>query len=118
MTALSFQSVTYSYPDAPRPALDDVHLEIPAGSFVVLAGGSASGKSTLLRAASGLVPHYYGGTLAGRVRLAGVDTREAGPAELSAYAGTLTQDPETQVILTTVRGELAFPLENAGQSAS
>lgn len=117
MTALSFQSVTYSYPEGARPALDAVDLEIAAGSFVVLAGGSASGKSTLLRAAAGLVPHYYGGTLAGRVLLAGVDTREAGPAELSAHAGTLTQDPETQVILTTVRGELAFPLENAGQSA-
>jgi len=118
VTALRFDGVTYTYPGAARPALDDVRLEIPAGAFVVLAGGSASGKSTLLRAASGLVPHYYGGTLAGRVLLCGTDTRDAGPAELSAHAGTLTQDPETQVILTTVRGELAFPLENAGQRAS
>jgi energy-coupling factor transport system ATP-binding protein len=117
MAAISFDALTYYYPDSTRPALDHVELEIAAGSFTVLAGGSASGKSTLIRAACGLVPHYFGGSVAGAVVVAGLDTREAGPAELSAHVGTVTQDPETQVILTTVRAELAFPLENAGHSA-
>ena len=44
----------------------------------------------------------------------GLDTRDHGPAELAAVAGSLFQDPETQVVLTTVRAELAFPLENRG----
>ena len=44
----------------------------------------------------------------------GLDTREHGPAELAAVAGTLFQDPETQVVMGTVRAELAFPLENRG----
>ena len=47
--------------------------------MVVLAGGSGSGKSTLLRAACGLVPHFFGGELAGRVTVGGLDTREHGP---------------------------------------
>src|SRR6185503_16720566 len=34
--------------------------------------------------------------------------------ELAAVVGTLFQDPETQVVLGTVRAELAFPLENRG----
>ena len=84
---------------------------------MLVAGGSGSGKSTLLRAACGLVPHFHGGTFGGRVETGGLDTREHGPAELAAVAGTLFQDPETQVVMGTVRAELAFPLENLGWSA-
>ena len=66
---------------APRPTrCDDVHLDVRPGEFCLLAGLSGDGKSTLLRAACGLVPHFHGGRFAGRVTLAGLDTREHGPA--------------------------------------
>ena len=93
-------------------------LRVEPGEFVVLAGGSGSGKSTLLRAAAGLVPHFHGGEFAGRLVAGGLDTRDHGPAELAAVAGTLFQDPETQVVMGTVRAELAFPLENRGSGAA
>ena len=48
----------------------------------------------------------------------GLDTRSHGPAAISAVAGTLFQDPETQVVLSSVRAELALPLENRGHSAA
>ena len=89
---LSFDGVTYSYPGIERPALDRVSLEIGPGEFCVLAGLSGSGKSSLLRAACGLVPHFHGGRFAGRVELAGLDTREYGPARLGALVGVLSQD--------------------------
>src|SRR5205814_74455 len=92
-------------------------LDVAPGEFVVLAGLSASGKSTVLRAASGLVPHFHGGTFAGRTIVGGMDTRDHGPGAIAAVAGTLFQDPETQSVMTTVRAELAFPLENRGWPA-
>jgi energy-coupling factor transport system ATP-binding protein len=115
MTVLALDHVTYSYPGASAPAIEDVTLEIGAGELVVLAGGSGSGKSTLLRAANGLVPHFHGGVFAGRATAAGMDTREHGPGALAAAVGTLFQDPETQVVMGTVRAELALPLENRGE---
>ncbi|HEY5198831.1 MAG TPA: ATP-binding cassette domain-containing protein [Solirubrobacteraceae bacterium] len=122
MTVVSFDAVTYAYPPADGqpgvPAIRDVSLTIEPGEFCLVAGLSACGKSTLLRAASGLVPHFHGGDFAGRVTVGGLDTRDHGPGEIAAVAGTLLQDPETQILMGTVRAELAFPLENRGYGAA
>jgi energy-coupling factor transport system ATP-binding protein len=116
VSVLSLGQITYSYPGATAPAISDITLEIGPGELVVLAGASGSGKSTLLRAANGLVPHFHGGVFSGRATVAGMDTREHGPGELAAAVGTLFQDPETQVVMGTVRAELALPLENQGKA--
>ncbi len=114
MSVLSFERVTYSYPGCSRAAIDGVSLSVEQGEFCVLAGPSGSGKSTLLRAAAGLVPHFHGGSFAGVVLVDGLDTRSAGPAQIGARAGTLLQDPETQVVMSSVRAELALAVENLG----
>ena len=115
---LQFEGVSYTYPGYAAAALTGVDLEIAPGEFCLLAGLSGHGKSTLLRAACGLVPHFHGGRFAGRVRLAGLDTREHGPARLGAHAGVLFQDPETQLVMSTVRAELALALESRGHAAT
>jgi energy-coupling factor transport system ATP-binding protein len=112
--ALAVEGLTYSYPRSETPALVDVSLEVAPGEFVLLAGRSASGKSTLLRAACGLVPHFHGGEVDGRVTVAGLDAIAAGPGELATAVGYLAQDPETQVVSTTVAAEIELPLEMRG----
>jgi energy-coupling factor transport system ATP-binding protein len=115
---LSFDRVTYRYPGVEAPALSDVSLDVQAGEFCLLAGLSGSGKSTLLRAACGLVPHFHGGRFSGRVSLGDLDTREHGPARLGACAGALFQDPETQLVTSSVRAELSLTLESRGHGAA
>ncbi len=116
--ALAVGDLGYSYPHAPAAALAEVSLEIAPGEFVLLAGASASGKSTLLKAACGLVPHFHGGRVDGSVAVAGFDAIEAGPGELAAVVGYVAQDPETQVVSTTVAAEIALPLEMRGDAAA
>jgi energy-coupling factor transport system ATP-binding protein len=51
----------------------------------------------------------------GEARVAGLDVRDHGPAELGGAVGLVAQDPETQVVSTTVRAELELPLEIRGE---
>jgi energy-coupling factor transport system ATP-binding protein len=112
--ALAVEGLTYAYPRAARAALSEVSLSVAPGEFTLLAGRSASGKSTLLKAACGLVPHFHGGEVEGSVTVAGLDALIAGPGELAAAVGYVAQDPETQVVSTTVAAELELPLEMRG----
>ena len=110
---IAIRHLTYTYPQRAIPALRDVTWDVADGEFVLLAGPSGSGKSTLLRCLNGLVPHFSGGVLAGRVNVAGMDAVAAGPRVLSRHVGFVAQDPEAQAVLDQVEGEIAFALENA-----
>ena len=111
------ESFSFTYAEAGRPTLRDIDLALEPGSFTVLAGLSGSGKSSLLRALCGLVPHFHGGEASGALEVAGMSVREHGPAELSRVCGVVMQDPERQVVLGGVRAEISLPLEHRGQSS-
>ena len=98
----------------PVIGLDDVSLDIEAGSFTGVVGATGSGKSTLLMALTGIIPHLADGAMGGRVRIGGVDTNDVSVARLSRRVGYIQQDPESQLFCASVEEEIAFPLEQRG----
>ncbi|MBA0050028.1 ABC transporter ATP-binding protein [Streptomyces sp. AJS327] len=111
---IRFEQVSVQYEGAARPALHSTDLTVPEGELCLLVGPSGVGKSTLLGTVSGLVPHFTGGTLRGRVTVAGRDTREHRPRDLADVVGSVGQDPRAHFVTDTVEDELAYGMESLG----
>lgn len=114
---IRFEHVTIQYDGAEQPVLSDVSLHIAEGELVLVVGRTGSGKTTLLRAINGLVPHFTGGTLTGRVIVAGHDTSKYPPRELAEVVGIVAQDPMSAFVTDTVEDELAYGMECLGLAA-
>lgn len=111
---LTFNNVSYRYPHSPDPAVKNLSFSLAAGEVLLCTGRSGCGKSTLTRLTNGLCPHYLGGELAGDVYLAGQNTRNMKPHEISLQAGTLFQDPERQFFAMSVADEIGLVLQWRG----
>lgn len=113
---ITLDTVTYRYPQTRTPALDDVSLHIPQGQFCAVVGANGAGKSTLCYAISGFIPHFYKGTLAGTLTVAGHETAETPLAELAGHVGLVFSNPFNQITGArfTVLEEVAYGLENLG----
>ncbi|WP_371615687.1 ABC transporter ATP-binding protein [Streptomyces sp. NBC_00454] len=111
---IRFDQVSVTYEGAPSPSLRDADFVIPEGELTLLVGPSGVGKSTLLGTVSGLVPHFTGGRLQGRVTVAGRDTRTHKPRELADVVGTVGQDPLAHFVTDVVEDELAYGMESLG----
>jgi energy-coupling factor transport system ATP-binding protein len=108
---IRFEAVTFTYAGAQAPVLRGVDLSISEGEMVLVIGRTGAGKSTLLGAVNGFVPHFTGGTLRGRVTVAGRDTRAFPPRELADVVGVVGQDPLSGFVSDFVEEELAYGME-------
>ncbi len=111
---IELHRVNYRYSQTGSWILNDINLEIHPGEYVLLCGASGSGKSTLCRTFNGLIPHFHGGILEGRVLVVGKDTHTHSVNDLFAQVGMVFQNPEAQLFNRTVERELAFGLESLG----
>lgn len=84
--AIAFDHVVQRFPDAARPALDGVSLEISQGEFVAIVGPSGSGKTTLLRLVNRLADPAEGA-----VFVSGKNVRDADPVQLRRSIGYVFQ---------------------------
>jgi len=109
--SLSFESVTFRYPDAAAPALRGVSLEIERGAFVAVTGPVGSGKSAIARLALGLYPPD-----AGRVLLDGTPLDRLDPAERAARCGYLPQD--AGLFSGTIRENILMALPEGGPAGA
>ena len=109
---IKIEELTFYYTDAQKPALEDINLQIRDGEFILVTGPSGGGKSSLCRCLNGLIPHFYGGKLSGKVEVNGLDTSQYPTHEMATTVGMVFQDPENQLVATDVERDIAFGLEN------
>jgi len=109
---ISIKNLTFYYSGSDKPSLRDINFEIHDGEFVLLTGPSGGGKSSLCRCLNGLIPHFYGGKITGKVEVNGLDVTKHSTKELATMVGLVFQDPENQLVAMDVDSELAFGLEN------
>jgi len=103
-------SKTFRSRDAtPLRAVDDASLHIDRGECVALVGESGSGKSTLARLAAGLLRPSGGSVLASGVPLAAIPRRD-----VASRVGLVFQNPNHQLLTSTVADELALGPRNMG----
>lgn len=107
------EDVTFSYrlPSGNEaPTLRGLSLEIAESECVAVIGPNGSGKSTLARCLNGLIVPQ-----SGRVLVDGLDTADpANKWKIHQRAGMIFQNPDNQLVSTTVEREVAFGLENLG----
>lgn len=110
---VEFRDFSFSY-EGGSEAVRGINLRIEAGEFVLLCGPSGGGKSTILRALNGLIPHYFRGKMSGKVVVDGLDISSHPVHELFSRVGMVFQNPDSQLFTGTVEREMAFGLESLG----
>jgi energy-coupling factor transport system ATP-binding protein len=113
---IHLRSITFTYDEAPSPALRDLTLQVPRGQLCALLGRGGAGKSTLCALLGGFVPHFFSGQLEGEALVDGVAVAASRPSELAGRVALVTSDTFSQISGTrfSVSEEIAFGLENLG----
>lgn len=115
---IELESVRYGYPHTGHDAISDISLTVPQGTCVMVTGPSGAGKTTLCLAAAGILAHEYGGRKEGTVTIDGRDVKEFPDlSELATRIGMVFDDPDGQLIFTTVEEEILSALERRGLSS-
>ncbi|MSQ44393.1 MAG: ATP-binding cassette domain-containing protein [Chloroflexi bacterium] len=112
---IDIRDLTIRHLGRKRRCLEQVSLTIAPGERVLIAGPSGAGKSTLALCLNGLVPHSVDvHWVSGSVDISGEATSTLPPGDLTRRIGILFQDPDAQVVLSTIDEDIAFGLENRG----
>ncbi len=114
MSLIRFNNFSFRYKGNEEYALNRINLEIKENSFILLAGETGSGKTSLIRCLNGLIPQFYAGYYKGSVEIDGKNTITTPISDLSTVVGIVFQNPENQLVAMNVEHEIAFGMENLG----
>lgn len=115
---IELTNISYTYPHTVQPALNQISLSLEKGRCTMVTGPSGAGKTTLCLAASGILHHEYGGKKEGSVIIDRKDvTGYSSLSDLAQNVGVVFDDPEAQMIFTTVEEEILSALEHRGLTA-
>ena len=112
--AVQIENLTYFYPNRETPSLSGINLKIKQGRFIVIMGMNGSGKTTLALSLNGIIPQILEGRMLGKVYIEGKDTGKFRTQSLANLVGLVFQDPESQIIGSTVTEDTAFGPRNLG----
>src|SRR5262245_19159135 len=113
---VSIRGVNFTYPGASAPVLRDLDLEVPQGTFLALIGSNGSGKTSLCKLLTGLIPQFFQGDFEGTVLVNGQNTLETRVAALACHVGYVYQDFENQLLKPRVLEDVAFAPLNFGRA--
>ena len=106
---ISIKDLTYTYPDAKRPAINDLSLDIYKNEWLSIVGKNGSGKSTLTKLIDGLIEAD-----SGTIEVDGTVINEENIWDARTKIGIIFQNPDHQFVGATVEDDVAFGLENQG----
>jgi len=110
---ISVKDLHFRYHNKPEsPVLKGVTFDLTPGSVTVVIGLSGSGKSTLCQILSGIIPNCIPEDYTGQVLIDDEDISKFKLSGIVQKIGYVMQDPDRQIIASTVEDELAFGLEN------
>ncbi len=110
MEIIELKGVSYTYENAENPVLDGISLGIQKGEFIGIIGGNGSGKSTLSHLFNALKLPAEGVVL-----VDSMDTQDENVTfEIRKTCGLVFQNPDNQIVSSTVEEDVAFGLENIG----
>lgn len=113
MHFIEVKNLTYFYESEKQPALQEINLSISNGEYLSLIGPNGSGKSTLIRQFNALLLPS-----SGTVAVDGLDTRSIKKQlEIRRLVGMIFQNPDHQIVGTSVEEDVAFGPGNLGLSA-
>ena len=112
MNILEIKNLTFTYPGATDPTLNQVELQIEKGDFIAIVGNNGCGKSTLCKVMNGLIPHFITGHFDGTVLADGVDTKTVEIGDLAKIVGYVYQDFENQIVRPTVLDDASYGCMN------
>ena len=116
MNVIEIENLTYSYPGASSPTLNNITLQIEKGDFLAIIGNNGCGKSTLCKTINGLIPHFITGEFQGKVMVGGIDTRESDVGTLARKVGYVYQDFENQIVRPVVLDDAYYACMNYAMS--
>jgi energy-coupling factor transport system ATP-binding protein len=115
---LNYNKFTFAYGDEGADVVQDISLDLAKGHILLITGPSGAGKTTICRAANGLIPHEFKGKMRGQITVNGkYNSRKYSVSSLSKLVGLLQQDPDTQLFNPTVEEEIVFGACNYGLPA-